>query len=67
MTAMLENLSPNPRAVDFAEAYQAARGLTSSTAAQASAIPGILGLSQFLGNEVMDRLNEALGYAQVKS
>ena len=64
---MLENLSPNPRPVDFAEACQAARGLTSSTAAQASAILGILGLSQFVDIEVMDRLNEALGYAQVKS
>jgi hypothetical protein len=67
MTAMLENLSPNPRPFAFAEACQAARGLTSGSAAQASAILGILGLSQFVDIEVMDRLNEALGYAQVKS
>ena len=67
MTAMLENLTPHQRPFGYAEAYQAAQGLTSGSAAQASAILGILGLSQFVDIEVMDRLNEALGYAQVKS
>lgn len=48
MTAMMENLTPHQRPFGYAEAYQAAQGLTSGSAAQASAILGILGVSQFV-------------------
>lgn len=47
MTAMLEALAPHQRPFGYGRLLDAAQALTPASAAQASAILGILGTSQF--------------------